>query len=81
MQEPTIGRIVIYRPTQEENYFLNIQNECNLSNELPAIIVRAWNTTCVNLRVFVDGKTQYDLWKTSVIQGDEQGQWNWPVKK
>jgi hypothetical protein len=49
----------------------------NNQDELPAIIVSVWSDTCINLQVFVDGNTGI-LWKTSINQGNEAGQWNWP---
>jgi hypothetical protein len=79
----TIGRIVIYTPTDEqkekmESSFSNTGKSCNVQSKLPAVIVAAWNDTCVNLKVLLDGDPS-DLWITSAHQGDEPGQWNWPV--
>lgn len=70
---PTIGRIVIYNTTQADRDEAR-DRSYNQHNQLPAVVVVAWNATAVNLRVFNDGIT--DLWKTSVVQGDSEGQWN-----
>jgi hypothetical protein len=66
----SLGRIVIYAPTDSER--------SNGANSLPAMIVRVWSDICVNLKVFADGDHSY--WKTSVTQGTAQGQWMWPPK-
>ena len=71
----TIGRIVIYKPTPAEQ--IEMDKTGNVQNELPAVIVAVWSDTCVNLKVFADGVS--DIWKTSVILGDNEGEWNWPV--
>lgn len=76
MQKPTIGRIVIYRTTEEDK--INFRSTYdNVVDQLPAVIVNVWNDTLVNLKVLTDGKT--DLWKTSISQGEYEGQWSWPV--
>lgn len=74
-QVPTIGRIVLYKPTSTDAiHFRNWKD----SEVLPAIIVMVWDATCVNLKVFDNGPT--DALKTSVLLGDEPGQWNWPKR-
>ena len=54
---------------------------CNNAAKIaPAIITRVWNSSCVNLKVLVDGN--HDLWKTSVNQGDQYHNWDWmPFQK
>ena len=43
-----------------------------------AIIVKVWSNTTVNLRVFPDANdNQYE---TSVVQGKELRNWDWPVQ-
>jgi hypothetical protein len=69
--KPTIGRIVIYK------YSENCSHQ-NGSDECPAMIVRVWSDTTVNLKLIEDGPI--NSWKTSVIQGDGKGNWQWPVK-
>jgi len=45
---------------------------------LPAVIVRVWSDTSVNLKVLNDEVS--DFWKTSSTQGEQPGQWNWPPR-
>lgn len=73
--KPTIGRIVIYQPTYEENE--RLKETGNQSDELPAIVVAVWDGDLVNLKVFTDGVGP-ELWKPSVSQGNEPGNWHWP---
>lgn len=83
-QKPSIGRIVIYKTTEaqrnEFKYNLTSGTYSNIQTELPAIIVAAWGPTTVNLQVFVDGHIK-TMWVTSAIQGDTEGQWNWPKRE
>lgn len=74
--KPTIGRVVIYNTTEEDKASAR-KNFDNVVQQLPAIIVNVWSDTCINVRVFSDGGSM--LWKTSINQGDQPGQWNWPV--
>lgn len=60
---PTIGRIVHYNAEDGEVY--------------PAIILKVWNPTCVNLEVFGPAPCKYP---TSVMQGDEMSSWQWPPR-
>lgn len=81
--KPTIGRIVIYKPTESELNemkfnVLNHQSQ-NRQTELPAIIVAVWSETTINVQVMLDGQGG-TWWKTSIQQGDGEGQWNWPQK-
>jgi len=73
--KPTIGRIVIFSMPD----YLKVCVNGNKQDKLPAVIVAAWSDTVVNLKVITDG--QNDLWVTSVSQGDNTNQWNWPVKE
>jgi hypothetical protein len=63
--KPTIGRIVIY--TLYDGF-----------EPCPAVIVRVWSDTCVNLKVFIDGPQ--DMWVTSVCEGTGPRSWHWPAK-
>lgn len=82
--KPTIGRIVIYNLTPEQQVKLG-GNHCTHyengtvtgSNKAVAIIVAVWSDTCVNLKVL--GDSNNNLWVTSATQGDQLYQWNWPV--
>lgn len=81
MQKPTIGRIVIYNTTEKERLHMKSNSEAGIPQNsqlyLPAIIVAVWSDTCINIKVHIDGFGT-DLWRTSVSQGDGEGQWNWP---
>lgn len=90
MPRPTIGRIVLFKVSEDV--------------VRPAIITQTWNDDCVNLVVFPDGTNDgaavdWDnrfhvrspqasmaggymggVWVTSVTKGDSPGQWNWPPK-
>lgn len=70
---PTIGRIVIY--TMPDHLKNSVNG--NKQDKLPAMIVAVWSTTTVNLKVITDG--QNDLWVTSASEGQQPGQWHWPV--
>lgn len=80
--KPTIGRIVTYNTTQGQRDQMKAFSDAGVSQnvqlQLPAIIVAVWSETCINVKVFVDGKGP-DLWLTSINKGDGEGQWNWPV--
>lgn len=80
--KPTIGRIVVYQTTEEDkNYFRLLSakwNTTNVSEQLPAIVTAVWSETCINVQVMLDG-SQGTMWKTSISQGDGEGQWSWPV--
>lgn len=71
--KPTIGRIVHFKVPE----YLKNQIAGNKSEILPAVIVAVCSDTMVNLKVLTDGI--HDLWVTSVSQGDEVNQWNFPV--
>lgn len=76
MTTPTIGRIV---------HFI-VPGLKGKDAERPAIIVRVWSETCVNLHVFADGANDHESaladggWKTSVCLDDKKnpGTWHWP---
>lgn len=80
--KPTIGRVVIYKTTEEDkDYFRSLTQKwqtINVSDQLPAMIVAVWSDTCINVQVMLDG-VQSTMWKTSVNQGDVEGQWSWPI--
>ncbi len=80
---PTIGRVVIYNASESNRQKQEVEKHspvgCNVQEQLPAIITAVWSETTVNLKVIHDGNGE--SWETSVQQGDEAGQWNWPVIK
>lgn len=75
---PTIGRIVIYKTTEQDRKAMEYSCQ-NVQKELPAIIVAVYGESTVNLKVILDGKG--DLWKTSASKGDQEGNWDFPVIK
>lgn len=77
--KPTIGRVVIYNTTETDRTALTQFG--NESNKLPATVVAVWGdneNAAINLKVETDGNLPA-MWKTSVIRGDNPGEWNWPV--
>ena len=72
MSTPTIGRIVHYH-VPRDSAPLGGGNHADVA---PAVIVAVWSATCVNLKVLTDGPA--DVWKTSIVEGDQPGQWSWP---
>ena len=80
--KPTIGRVVVYKTTEQDQSLMKAKSEtdgrCNVQEELPAVIVAVWSDECVNLKVNLDGDGE--IWKTSINNGNEQGQWNWPER-
>lgn len=73
---PTIGRMVIYRPTATDRQSIGGNNE---NKECPATIVAVWGDTpeaAVNLKVHGDGPN--DVWVTSKHCGEGPGTWSWP---
>ncbi len=80
---PTIGRIVIYVLTEQDAERVNAlpRASCNgasAGDEYPAVVVRAWSATTVNLKVLLDGTP--DLWATSRLEGATPGTWHWPPR-
>ena len=65
--KPTVGRMVYYKTDN--------------GGILPATIVVIHTDTCINLQVFTDDEKGI-MYKTSVVQGEENGQWDWmPFQK
>ncbi len=75
LARPSIGRIVTYKLGVYDGDPGVVNNG---SLECPAVIVRVWSDTCVNLRLLFDGAGELP-WKTSVLCGDDVGQWRWPM--
>lgn len=78
----TIGRVVIYKTTESDQELMRITPNCNVAEELPAIIVVVHSKDkdpLVNLNVKLDGEGS--LWATSVQAGDEPGEWRFPEIK
>lgn len=82
-QAITPGRIVTYVLTEQDAARVNTldqnrNNGAQLGSEFPAIVVRVWSSTTVNLKVFLDGAD--DLWVTSRLEGERPGTWHWPAR-
>lgn len=76
--KPTIGRIVIYRFTDQEKELKDGKSPVNGADEAPAMVVRVWGESCVNLKVILDGEGT--LWATSRNNGEGSGNWRWPER-
>lgn len=74
---PTIGRTVIYKTTEADRKILRDASG-NESQELPAVVVAVWSDDCVNAQVITDSEIGL-MRKTSIVKGDGEGEWNWPV--
>jgi hypothetical protein len=67
-QKPSLGRIVLFRENDD-------------AVETPAIIVKVWSDTCVNLCVFVDADERTARRITSVVFEAKGGwSWRWPPR-
>jgi len=102
--KPTIGRIVLYKLTEEDAKQINrrrthsqsiadrikedkwpigaqahIGNEVQAGHEVPMIVIRPWSATCINGQALLDGNDT--LWVTSALQGDLEGNWQWPKRE
>ena len=83
--EPTVGRIVHYRFSDEEIEDVNNVKDFGYVNfndvvdrEYAMIIVSVWTPECVSGQVFLDGDIFYHA--KSVYLGDKPGQWSWPPR-
>lgn len=82
--QPTIGRVVHYKMTESD--VLQHKDELNgvqPGEVVPAMISRVFDSSvdgngCCNLRLLPDGRCT--PMRTSVVRGDEPGQWNWPPR-
>jgi hypothetical protein len=52
-------------------------NQVSEGDSYPAVVVRTFGGSTVNLKVLLDGNDDY--WATSRAEGDEPGQWSWPL--
>lgn len=75
--KPTIGRIVVYSTTSLDQRMINEHPHNTPREQTPAIIVFVNDDNSVNLKLFIDGCGE--LYKKDVVQGNEIGQWAWPV--
>ncbi len=74
---PTIGRMVIYRPTDSENALFALMGG-NPREQLPATVVAANESGIINMKVHTDSPGP-EYWKQHVIEGNSKGEWSWPV--
>ena len=83
-QLPSIGRIVHYVLTDADASAINgTARPCNAASAgqvYPALVVRTFGGTAVNLQVFIDGG--FSHWATSRPQSAEgtPGAWHWPPR-
>lgn len=80
VQTPSIGRTVHYV----------LPDGPSVGQHRPAVIVRVWSDTCVQLQVFTDGSNDGPdyaagvVWRTSVVkddgavEGGRENYWHWP---
>ena len=54
-------------------------NHADEGDILPAMIVKTWGGTTVNLQVYLDGNDIY--WATSRQEGESPGSWMWPPRE
>lgn len=83
MQTPSIGRVVVYHLTAAEQRASCVYGGAarplnNGADVAPAVIVRVFSDTLVNLHVMLDGPET--LWVTSASMGEGERQWSWPVR-
>jgi len=86
--QPTIGRIVHYTLGDqdarwiEENVPAFQRNAARAGQTYPAVVVAVFHpsTTTANLKVLLDGGAGAEYWATSRTEGDEPGQWSWPLR-
>jgi hypothetical protein len=56
----------------------HVGNRVMAGDTFPAMIVRTFGGSVVNLQVHLDGNDLY--WVTSRIEGDQPGTWQWPPR-
>ena len=56
----------------------HIGNPVEKGQVVPMIITAVWSDSCVNGKVILDGSDSY--WVTSVLQGDQEFNWQWPER-
>lgn len=84
MDSPTVspGRIVSYVLNASDAAAISADerpsNSAQPGDEYPAIVVRVWSATTVQLQVFIDGA--FTLWATSRLEGTGHGTWHWPER-
>ncbi|MEU1284922.1 hypothetical protein [Kitasatospora sp. NPDC005856] len=93
--QPTIGRIVHYRLSEQDQQRITAQqnrplpdgrsplaNSSQAGAVFPAVIVRIWNNNpdAPLCNLHVLLDGELTLWVTSRAEGAEQGTWTWPPR-
>lgn len=67
MSKVQVGHLVHYHTSEDDKKAMREQ-QCNVQDVLPAVVVAKWSDTCLNLRIIMDGPgTVPGLWRTSVL--------------
>lgn len=77
VETPSVGRIVHVRLSAD--CAATIGGNARAGDLVPAIVVRVWSPDCVNARILGDGPGEA-LWSTSLMRGQDLGQWDWPER-
>jgi hypothetical protein len=83
---PSLGRVVHYTLCESDVEMINSRrgedpnsgNRVQVGDVFPALVVRVWSETCVNLQVHLDGRDL--LWATLRTEGDGPTYWHWPPR-
>jgi hypothetical protein len=86
MPQPTIGRVVLYKLSEDDARHVQQQrshdgttaNMTGAGRTYPAVVVSTFGGEAVNLQVLLDGPDSF--WATSRHEGDEPGMWTWPPR-
>lgn len=76
MSKPTIGRIVHYQTTAQDQKLIGEHPSCTNQEKLPAIIVAVNEDETVNLNILCDGPRSH--FAKGVKEGKKEGQYSWP---
>lgn len=94
-QQPTIGRIVLYKLYEEDVHRIKLQRMNNRSFKgsdvepgevYPAVVVKVWEgpDVCVNLHVHLNGNDAHWVPQVGNPNGDSgeiaPGTWGWPPR-
>ena len=86
MPLPTLGRIVLYKLSEDDARHIQQQrshngtmaNMAGVGHKYPAVVVSTFGGEAVNLQVLLDGPDSF--WATSRHEGDQPGTWAWPPR-
>ena len=71
---PSIGRMVLYMPTQEE------RGGRGGAEYYPAVITRVWSRHCVNLHVLADAGPAFPVTSATLCLAPADRSWCWPPR-